>query len=91
MFVNMLGLNRNGILSATAFMFIRENLVFYIIGIVFCMPVVRDFNEGLYKDQNSGVMKVWSALYPVLMTIVFIISVSYLASGTYNPFIYFNF
>jgi len=91
MFVNMLGLNRNGILSDKAFMLVRENLVFYILGIIFAMPVARDFNERLYNNQQSGVIKAWSALYPVIMTLVFIISVSYLASGTYNPFIYFNF
>ena len=50
--------------------------------------IIRDFKVK-YKRSVLGVL--WSLLYPLLMTLVFIISVSYLASGTYNPFIYFNF
>ena len=91
MLLNMTGLNRNGIFSSAALMLLRENWFFYLMGILFCLPVARDFNERLFNGQHSGVMKAWSALYPVLMTLIFIISVSYLASGTYNPFIYFNF
>lgn len=91
MFLNMIALNRNGIFSSTALMLLRENWFFYLLGIIFSLPVVRDFNERIYKAPERGAARVWSFLYPLLMTLVFIISVSYLASGTYNPFIYFNF
>ncbi len=91
MLLNMLGLNRNGILSDTALMLLRENWVFYVMGIIFCLPVARTFNKRLYEKPASGVGIGWTILYPVVMLFLFVVSVSYLASGTYNPFIYFNF
>lgn len=32
-----------------------------------------------------------SVLYPVVMTVLFLVSVAYLVKGNYNPFIYFKF
>ena len=90
-FMNMLGLNNNGFYSDTAVMLIRENWVFLLLGIVFSTPIARNMNEILYEKQGSVVNKLYTVLYPVVMLLILIISVSYLASGTYNPFIYFNF
>lgn len=90
-FMNMLGLNNNGFYSETAVMLIRENWVFLVLGIVFSMPIARNMNEMLYDKQDSVVNRLYTVLYPFVMLIILVISVSYLASGTYNPFIYFNF
>lgn len=90
-FMNMLGLNRNGFYSDLAVMLFRENWVFFALGIVFSMPVARYMNARLYKLQNSWMNWVCTLLYPVGLFAVLAVSVSYLASGTYNPFIYFNF
>ena len=45
----------------------------------------------MYREQKSFLNRVCTVLYPVGMLLLFLVSVSYLASGTYNPFIYFNF
>lgn len=90
-FLNMMGLNSNGFYSDTAVMLIRENWVFLLAGIIFSMPVARNMNEMLYKKPDSVANKVCTVLYPAGMLLLLIVSVSYLASGTYNPFIYFNF
>ena len=90
-FMNMLGVNRNGFYSDTAVMLIRENWIFLLLGIVFSAPVARNVNEMLYKNPDSKVNKIYTVVYPVSMLLLLIVSVSYLASGTYNPFIYFNF
>lgn len=90
-FMNMLGINNNGFYSDIAVMLIRENWVFLVLGIVFSTPIARNMNEMLYAKQGSVVNKLYTVLYPVVMLIILIVSVSYLASGTYNPFIYFNF
>lgn len=90
-FLNMLGLNNNGFYSETAVMLLRENWVFLLAGIVFSTPIARNMNELLYEKPNSWENKLYTALYPVGMLLLLIVSVSYLASGTYNPFIYFNF
>ena len=90
-FMNMLGLNNNGFYSDTAVMLFRENWVFFVLGIVFSTPIARNMNEMFYEKPGTVVNKIYTILYPIVMLVIFIISVCYLASGTYNPFIYFNF
>jgi len=90
-FLNMMGLNNNGFYSDVAVMLLRENWVFLVLGIIFSTPIARNMNEILFKAQVSTVNKVYTIFYPLVMLIILVISVCYLASGTYNPFIYFNF
>lgn len=90
-YLNMLGMNNNGFYSATAVMLIRENWVFLMLGILFATPIARNMNEILYKKSDSLANKIYTIVYPVVMLLLLIVSISYLASGTYNPFIYFNF
>ena len=44
-YLNMFGCNNNGILSATAFMFVREYLPVIILGILFATPVIPMMNK----------------------------------------------
>ena len=90
-FMNMLGINRNGFYSSTAVMLIRENWVFLLLGIIFSTPIARSMNEMLYKKPNTAINYLYTLVYPVGMLLLLVVCVSYLASGTYNPFIYFNF
>lgn len=90
-FLNMLGLNHNGCYSDTAIMLIHENWIFLLFGIVFATPAARNMNELLCRKPKSWMNKFYTVLYPAGMLLLLVISVSYLASGTYNPFIYFNF
>lgn len=90
-FLNMLGMNNNGFYSDLAVLLLRENWVFFAAGIVFSMPLARTVNAWFYKNPDSAAHKIGTAAYPVGMLLVLLMSVSYLASGTYNPFIYFNF
>ena len=90
-FLNMLGLNRNGFYSDVAWMLLRENWVFLLLGVVFSMPLARNMNEYLYHHPNSAAGRCLTVLYPLGLAALFVVSVCYLTSGTYNPFIYFNF
>ncbi len=90
-FMNMLGANHNGFYSDLAVILVRENWVFLLLGLLFSMPIARDMNQILYKNQKSVLHGVITVLYPIGLLFLLIASVSYLASGTYNPFIYFNF
>ncbi len=90
-FLNMLGMNRNGFTSDLAHLLIRENWVFLLAGILFSMPVGRMVNEYLYENPKRPLSRLFSAAYPVVISVLFLLSVGYLMSGSYNPFIYFNF
>ena len=90
-FLNMLGLNRNGFCSDVAWMLLRENWVFLLLGVVFSMPLARNMNEYLYHHPKSALGHCLTVLYPLGLAALFVVSVCCLMSGTYNPFIYFNF
>lgn len=90
-FLNMLGLNHNGFFSDTAWMLLRENWVFLLLGVVFSMPLARNLNAYLYSHPKSAIGRCLTVLYPLGLAALFLVSVCYLMSGTYNPFIYFNF
>ena len=90
-FLNMLGLNRNGFYSDVAWMLLRENWVFLLLGVVFSMPLARNMNKYLYHHPKSAAGRCLTVLYPLGLAALFVVSVCYLTSGTYNPFIYFNF
>lgn len=90
-FMNMLGVNNNGFYSELAILLLRENWVFLVAGIVFSMPMARKMNEWMYHNPKTIVNRIYTMVYPVAMLLLFVVCVSYLASGSYNPFIYFNF
>lgn len=90
-FMNMLGVNHNGFYSDLAVMMIRENIVFLVLGILFSIPIARNMNEILYKNPKSAVSRLGTIVYPIGLMALLVVCVAYMASGTYNPFIYFNF
>ena len=89
--MNMLGVNNNGFYSSYAVMFLRENWLFFLAGILFCTPIARQTNQWLFQGPRTLGSRIVSIAYPAAMLLLFAVCVSYLAGGTYNPFIYFNF
>lgn len=90
-FLNMLGLNRNGFYSDLAVLLLRENWLFFLLGLIFCTPAARTMNAYLYAHPRSLLNKVFLPGYLLVMLLLLLICICYLASGSYNPFIYFNF
>ncbi|MCR5272936.1 MAG: MBOAT family protein [Lachnospiraceae bacterium] len=88
---NMFALNQNGVLSDLAWLLVRENWVFLLAGIFFCAPVVQTVNRFLFENPRQKLSRFLSTFYPPVILLLFTFSVSYLMSGSYNPFIYFNF
>lgn len=70
---------------ALTLIYMKENWVIIIIGIVACLPVFEVINR-LIKSNNLKLI-----LKTVFTVFVFIISITFVIKGTYNPFIYFNF
>ena len=65
--------------------------VFLLLGILFSMPLARNMNAYLHSHPSSAMGRCLTLLYPVGLAALLLVSVCYLMSGTYNPFIYFNF
>lgn len=83
---NILGGN---VWSNYTYMFIKENLIFFILAILFSMPIAKTINKFIV-DKYKGYL-ILEAGYPFCILGMFLICVCYLVKGTYNPFIYFNF
>ena len=90
-FKNLFGFNQNGFFSElTGFLF-REYGFFLLLGILFCLPVAKRCNRALAEGKAGIVGKIMNILYPAAMAAVFLLCLTYLVRGGYNPFIYFNF
>ena len=85
----MFGFNHNGFWSDYTYMFIKENIVFWILAIIFSTPIVKKANKFLV--DKFYLYREVSMIYPAVIIGLFFICVCYLVKGTYNPFIYFNF
>lgn len=75
--------------SDTTWMFLMEYGVFFIIALVLCVPIGRAMNTRI--AEGGKLAMVYHVCYPIALMVMFVVSVSYLVVGSYNPFIYFNF
>lgn len=90
-FRNLFGVTHSGVLSQTAWMFVREYGIFFAAAVVFSIPIAPRMNRLLAEKKIPVLGKCMEWCYPVAMSILFIVSVTYMIKGSYNHFIYFNF
>ena len=62
-----------------------DNKYFFIAALVFSLPIAPWLKKKFSRNVIANI------IYPVLLIGVFVLSVSYIIKGSYNPFIYFNF
>lgn len=77
-FANLLAVNNNGIYSDLAMVLLRENWVFFVIGIIFCTPLARELGRKTAMEPRGVLGRVFALLYPVIILAVFALSVVYL-------------
>ena len=82
----MFGLGDVPLMDANFVIYLTNKLPYFLFGIIFAMPVYPLIQKCI--DKNKMVA---SILSPICMTALFLITISFLVKGTYNPFIYFNF
>lgn len=90
-FSHMFYVSGNPFFDDRAWMLVREYGIFILIAAIFSTPICRRFQKQLLdqKWKHSGV--IIDCLYPLVMMLLFLICVTYIIKGSYNPFIYFNF
>lgn len=87
----MFNIGTTALCDAKSVGIIQEYWLYFILGAIFSTPVIGKIGEKLKSGKlgrNENLVEVCRAL---IYLIIFIVSVSYLAIGTHNPFIYFNF
>ena len=72
-----------GLWSDYVWMFLRENLLTYVLAFLFMTPVARRFNtcvvNGVYERYGKAIM----VFYPLFLLLVFLLSFAVLLKGPY--------
>ncbi len=71
----------SNVVDKTFYKFLIENLVIFLAGIAISTPIWPKIKERIKSNTLEN----------IVLVILFIISISYIVKGVYNPFIYFNF
>ena len=77
-------------------MYLTQKAPYLIAAILFALPTAPYINRKLDKlREGRRAGKIAAAfcdvLYPLALSSLLLVCISYLLKGTYNPFIYFNF
>ncbi len=80
----MFGLTSNVLCDDLILTYLSYNKVYFIFGILACFPI-----QKLIKPKISE--KLYNVLSAIVLAVLFVISISFMVKGSYNPFIYFNF
>lgn len=88
-YMNMFGVNYNGIWNDMTGILLREYWFYLIIGVFFCTPVTKVVNHWLVEGKKWRACKVVMTIcYPIVFAAVLLLSVSYLMQGSASPFLY---
>ncbi|MNP32184.1 hypothetical protein D3C76_1253510 [compost metagenome] len=85
----MFGLSDSTFINSTAILFLKENLIIFIIAVLASMPLALKLRDtcNTYVLPN----KLAKLVSPIFYIILFMLSIAYTVTSSYNPFIYFNF
>jgi alginate O-acetyltransferase complex protein AlgI len=72
----LFGAGETGFVTAADMFLLKNNVFFLIAGAVFTLPVAKKLPRAI---QTAG------------LAVCFLLAISYMVKGSYNPFIYFNF
>ena len=75
----------NNFINKDFFFYLSNYGVILLIGIIFSLPV------GSYIEKIGMKNNVTKLIFGLIYILLFVISISYLVSDTYNPFMYFRF
>ncbi|MDD6203330.1 MAG: MBOAT family protein [Lachnospiraceae bacterium] len=88
---NMFGVSGNTFWDEMTGFLLKEYWLIFALGFLFSTPIAKRCNE-LLAERKMGILgKGMTIVYPVAVAGLFLVCVSYLVRGGYNPFIYFNF
>lgn len=78
-----------GLRSPYVIRYLQEYWFFFVIGILFCLPVAPALDR--LTERVGALKRIKNIAVPIGYVVVFFWAVSYLLLGAHNPFIYFNF
>lgn len=78
-------------LSGEFFLYLREYGLFLVVGAICAAPTATWVRARLGEWRDGRLLPVWDMLAVICLLGSFLLAVSFIIKGTYNPFIYFNF
>lgn len=83
--LGMIGIGCDGIFGGALFSYLQRYGLVYILGIICCLPYLKRAHKVLSKNT------IYNVLYIIVTIVIFCVSLMYIFSNAYSPFIYFNF
>lgn len=84
----MIGLNGNPLSDSMAGFILGDSAVIYLLGILFSIPVIPFIAK---KAENTKLKAPLQLLGTLCLLGIFAVSIAFSVTGSYDPFIYFNF
>ena len=81
----MIGIGAQGIVDWGTIEYIQRYFIYYVVGVLCCFPYLKRADKVLNKNL------IYNLLYIGGMVAIFLVSIMFIFSNAYNPFIYFNF
>ena len=83
----LIGIN-TAFIASDFFFFIKNYFIIILLGIIFSTPISKILKEKINSTKYKGI---YCTLGFIGSIILFIVTISFLVSDTYNPFLYFRF
>ena len=83
----LIGINASFIAS-DFFFFIKNYFIIILIGIILSTPISKILKEKINSTKYKGIYYTMAFIGSIVL---FIITIAFLVSDTYNPFLYFRF
>lgn len=80
-----------GGLGQVGLFYLRQYAVYFVLAVICSVPLVSGIKEKLTGTEKRLLRISWNIVSGVAILAIFLISVSFIVKGSYNPFIYFNF
>lgn len=83
--LSMFGIGSSGFFDSVVWEYMQRYLLYFIAGIVCCFPIIKNMNRAFRKNR------MYNWIYIIVMSAILAVSVMFIFSNAYSPFIYFNF
>lgn len=86
--LTMFGIGAKSFISSKTIFYFTNYFLIMALGIIFSMPIYPYINKKISKLKNKKLVSIFMVC---IYLILFIITIAFLVSDTYNPFLYFRF
>lgn len=87
-FADMFGINGNAFSSTLTGFYWKQLAVAFIIGAIFCFPIIPKIKAWLSDGKKQTVLKIAT---PIIYAVLLLVAIAFAFTSTYQAFIYFQF